>query len=152
MAVARGRYIIHPLGESVADACRRRVYNNTATRSCPPRCRACLTMSADSPNDSFSIFNNGKLKPGVYKIQNLYSQTYVDIHEHSRDLCCRPATTLGEGRGLVRPFQYSVLRVSNNQKWEIKPLGAGYSVRRVGIQTTRSTETMAVYLTTRDSG
>jgi hypothetical protein len=84
-------------------------------------------------SDSLSIFEDGKLKPGIYKIQNLFGQTFMDIHEHSREVCCRPATALGEGRGLVRPFQLTLLSmyVSDDEKWEIKPLGAGYSVQRV---------------------
>jgi len=49
-----------------------------------------------------SIFENGKLKPGIYKIQNLYTEGFVDIHEHSREMCCRPARDLGDGRGMVR--------------------------------------------------
>jgi len=65
--------------------------------------------------DTSSIFENGKLKAGTYMIQNLYSEGYVDIHEHSREMCCRPVQELREGRGI----------------WEIKPLGAGYTVRRV---------------------
>ena len=65
-------------------------------------------MTPDSPNDSFSIFENGRLKPGIYKIQNLYTQTYLDIHEHSREMCCRPARDLEEGRGLVRPSDFLV--------------------------------------------
>ena len=62
------------------------------------------TMTFRSHSDSPSIFRDGKLKLGFYKIQNLYSQTYLDIHEHSKELCCRPAQNLEEGRGLVRPF------------------------------------------------
>ena len=50
-----------------------------------------------------SIFRDGQLRPGTYKIQNLYTQTSMDILEHSKEVCCRPATALGEGRGLVRP-------------------------------------------------
>ncbi|KAF9649755.1 hypothetical protein BDM02DRAFT_1746311 [Thelephora ganbajun] len=72
-------------------------------------------MTQSPTNGSSSIFKDGKLKPGIYKIQNLHGQTYMDVHEHSRDVCCRPATALEEGRGL----------------WEIKPLGAGYFVQRV---------------------
>ena len=63
-----------------------------------------LTMTLNSPTDSSSIFEDGKLKPGIYKIQNLYSRTYLDIHEHSRQMCCRPAQDLEEGNGLVRLF------------------------------------------------
>ena len=61
-----------------------------------------LTMTLRSTaSGSLSIFDGGKLKPGIYKVQNLYTQTYMDIHEHSREACCRPATVLEEGRGLV---------------------------------------------------
>ena len=49
---------------------------------------------------STSIFKDGKLKPGIYKIQNAASNTYVDIREHPKELCCRPATLL-EGKGRV---------------------------------------------------
>ena len=51
---------------------------------------------------SSSIFENGRLKPGIYKIQNLSSETYLDIHRHSKELCCRPARDLEDGGGLVR--------------------------------------------------
>ena len=61
-------------------------------------------MTLHSHSDSLSVFKDGKPKPGIYKIQNLYSQTYLDIHEHSKELCCRPAQNLEEGKGLVRPF------------------------------------------------
>jgi len=59
-----------------------------------------VAMGLTSTNESSSIFRDGKLKPGIYKIQNIVSQTYVDIREHTRELCGRPATLL-EGRGLV---------------------------------------------------
>ena len=88
-------------------------------------------MTFHSTNDSSSILENGKLKPGIYKIQNIQTETYLDIEVHTREVCCRPANCLGEGRGLVR--QYSSLRfVSDDLKWEIKNLGAGYSVQVVG--------------------
>ena len=51
-------------------------------------------------DDSVSAFKDGKFKPGIYMIQNIVSQTYVDMREHSRELCCRPDTLL-EGTGLV---------------------------------------------------
>jgi hypothetical protein len=57
-------------------------------------------MPLPSQNESGSIFREGKLKPGVYKIQNVVGQTYVDVREHSKQLCGRPATLL-EGKGLV---------------------------------------------------
>jgi hypothetical protein len=47
-----------------------------------------------------SIFESGKLRPGIYKIQNIVGQTYVDIRDHTKELCGRPATVL-EGKGLV---------------------------------------------------
>jgi hypothetical protein len=50
-------------------------------------------------NSTF-MFKNGKLEPGIYKIQNIVSQTYVDMREHTRELCCRHATLL-DGKGLV---------------------------------------------------
>jgi len=40
---------------------------------------------------SSSILENGKLKPGVYKIQNLAGQTYVEMQESKKELCGRPA-------------------------------------------------------------
>jgi hypothetical protein len=57
-------------------------------------------MTSTSKNDSVSIFEDGKLRPGIYKIQNIVGQTYVDIREHNKELCGRPATVL-EGKGLV---------------------------------------------------
>ena len=60
------------------------------------------------------IFENGILKSGVYKIQNIYTETYLDIHLHSMEVCCRPANDLGVGRGLVRQSPLSVIRSSND--------------------------------------
>ena len=59
------------------------------------------TMTLHSTSDLPSIYENGKLKPGVYKIQNIQSETYLDIEVHTREMCCRPAKDLGEGRGSV---------------------------------------------------
>ena len=70
-------------------------------------------MTLDSTND-FPIFNDGKLKPGIYKIQNLLSETYLDIHQHSKKICCRPAKDLEDGRGLVRLYLPSVVRPSDD--------------------------------------
>ena len=71
-------------------------------------------MAAATADNALSIFKDGKLKPGVYKIQNLYGQTYLDIHEHSKEVCCRPATALGEGRGFVRLPRQPVAHVSDD--------------------------------------
>ena len=51
---------------------------------------------------SSSILKGGKLKPGIYKIQNLVGQTFVEMKEDARQLCCRPAMVLSGGDGLVR--------------------------------------------------
>ena len=86
--------------------------SDTTASSTPLLCS--LTMPLNSATgDSPSIFRDGKLKPGAYKIQNIYSQAYLDIHEHSREACCRPAPTLKEGKGLVRLCYHSVVRVSD---------------------------------------
>ena len=50
-----------------------------------------------------SIFQDGKLKPGVYKIRNIVSKTYVDTKDDVRELCGRPSTVLEDGSGQVRP-------------------------------------------------
>ena len=60
------------------------------------------TMRSTSANDSVSVFKDGKLKPGIYKIQNIVGHTYADIRENTRELCCRPTVAL-EGKGLVGP-------------------------------------------------
>jgi hypothetical protein len=78
-------------------------------------------MTFNSPDDSSSILEDGRIKPGVYKIQNLASRTYLDILEYTKETCCRPAEKLEEGGGLVRSFPYSFVRVSDDFKWEIKP-------------------------------
>ena len=73
-----------------------------------------ITLS--STGDSASIFEGEKPKPAIYKIQNLYSETHLDIHRHPKEVLCRPARDLEEGRGLVRPFSWSVVRESDNCK------------------------------------
>ena len=62
------------------------------------------TAMLTSPSyDPMSIFANGKLKPGTYKVQNLNSQTYLEVLEPSRKLCCRPATVLSDQDAVVSP-------------------------------------------------
>ena len=90
-------------------------------------------MTLNSTDKSSSIFQDGKLKSGTYKIWNVLTETYADIEVHSRHVCCRPARDLEEGNGLVRPFHWFVVYVSDDYKWEIKPLGVGYSIRRVSV-------------------
>lgn len=62
----------------------------------------------------YTILEDGKLKPGLYKIQNLLRKTYLDIHEHSMELCCRPASALEENDGIVRTPCYSTFALANS--------------------------------------
>ena len=59
------------------------------------------TMMVPPTNDPMSIFVDGMLIPGVYKTQNLYWETYLEIVEHSKELCCRPAAVLSPQDALV---------------------------------------------------
>jgi len=111
---------------------------STARENCgPPPCSrsSCShTMTLTSANDFASIFKDGKLKPGIYMIQNVVSQTYVDMREHSRELCCRPDTRL-EGKGLVGSCPHLTHnRIHGHLQWEILPSGPGYTIRRVRIE------------------
>jgi hypothetical protein len=72
------------------------------------------TMKLNSTSDSCSVFEDGKLKPGIYKIQNVYTETYLDIDVYSRVVCCRPAHDLGEKRGLVSRYQSSAVHTSDD--------------------------------------
>lgn len=77
-------------------------------------------MTFASPN---SIFEDGKLKPETYKIQNIHTQTYLDFHESSGAVCCRPVENLEEGRGLVRHFyalEFAYLKIISGR---LSPLG-----------------------------
>ena len=80
-----------------------------------------------------SIFENGRLGSGIYKIQNLLSETYLDIHKVSLKACCRPARDLEDGGGLVRPYLSFLIYKPNDSKWEIKSFAVGYTVRRVSL-------------------
>jgi len=94
-------------------------------------------MTLNSTGDSSSILKDGKLKPGIYKIQNINTETYLDIEVHTRELCCRPAENLKEGRGLVSRRSSSVAHTPDNLQWEIKRFGAGYTVQRVSFLISR---------------
>lgn len=91
-------------------------------------------MTLHSTKDPLSLFQDGKLKPGIYKIKNVLTQTFVDIEEHSRRACSRPSKDLEEGNGLVGLIPLPLIRVSDDHKWEIKPLLAGYTVKRVNLR------------------
>ena len=86
-----------------------------AEYSCSTRCRTwSATMTLNSTDGSLSILQDGKLKPGIYKIWNILTEVYVDIEVHSRSVCCRPAQNLEEGNGLVRSFHQFVIHASND--------------------------------------
>jgi len=59
-------------------------------------------MTLNPAADSLSIFKDGKVKPGIYKIQNTVAGTFLDYEVHTRELLCRPADDLGGDKGLVR--------------------------------------------------
>jgi hypothetical protein len=122
-----GFYAVHQQGESQSVAGTRIMYLRS------PRVAALAppTMGFNSTSSSSSILKDGELKPGIYKIQNIYTETFLDIHVHSREVCCRPVKDLGEGRGLVSRCLSSMLHVSDGEKWEIKRFGAGYTVQVV---------------------
>ena len=58
-----------------------------------------------------SIFNNGRLRQGTYKIQNLHARTYADIRESTREMFCYPAKDLEEGSGIVRSYSSLAVQV-----------------------------------------
>ena len=68
-------------------------------------------MTLNSTDNPFPIFEDGKLKPGVYKIQNIYADTYLEVEAHSKELCCRSVNDLREGMGLVRPHPLPMVHV-----------------------------------------
>ena len=70
-----------------------------------------LVLTMTSTGNSTSIFEDRKLKPGTYKIKNIYARTYLDVVEHSRRMCCRTAQDLEEGDGIVRRYPFPVVRV-----------------------------------------
>ena len=79
-------------------------------------------MTMNSTSGSSSTSKDGKLKSGIYKIQNIQSETYLDIEVPSREACCRPATDLGEGRGIVSRhlcwwFVADDFKVGNQRLW-----------------------------------
>ena len=90
-------------------------------------------MKYSSSNTSTSIYQYGKIKPGVYKIKNVVSGTFVDIKDDARELCGRPSSSLEASRGQVSLHVRLGTDVPNRKKWEILPLGAGYTIRKVSI-------------------
>ena len=86
-------------------------------------------MTQYSTGDFTSMLKDGKLKPGIYKIQYLGSNSYLDTNLHSKQVCTRP--TLSDGRGLVCLYLLSAAHESDIYKRKIKPISAGYTVWRV---------------------
>jgi len=118
---------------AISDTYRRRKCGGRITTCLCSSTLVSLIMTLHSTSDSSSIFKDGKLKPGIYKIQNIYSETYLDVKVSTREMCCRPVQDLAEGRGLVSRCPASVLHVSDYYKWEIKQFGAGYTIQRVSL-------------------
>jgi len=87
-------------------------------------------MKVSPPDDPMSIFANGKLKQGTYKVQNLASHTYLEILEHSRELCCRPDKVLSQQDASVDLDVLMAPRTINVPD----ALPVGISAVRVGIQ------------------
>ena len=88
-------------------------------------------MTQHSTGDFTSMFQDGKLTRGIYKIQNVGSNYYVDTSVYSKNVCTRLA--LEDGAGLVCLYLPSAAHEPDIQKWEIKPLGAGYTMRKVRL-------------------
>ena len=65
--------------------------------------------SHTSENQSGSLFKNGGVEYGVYRLQNAAGETFVDINQN-RELCCRPEDALPEGGGRV--CQYFIRPIS----------------------------------------
>ena len=87
-------------------------------------------MTSTSTGNTTPILQNGRLRPGIYKIQNIHTETFLDIHQHSKEVCCRPARDLEDGGGLVRPSPPSTVRMPDYYKWEVNSLGAGHTVQK----------------------
>jgi len=87
-------------------------------------------MKNNTTKPASSIFQDGKVKPGVYKIQNIVSKTYVEVKDHLRELCGRPPSALEHGEG----------------QWEIRPLGSGYTIRKAGSSTSARPDQFCIML------
>lgn len=91
-------------------------------------------MLAPPPANLMPIFEDGKLKPGTYKVQNLKSQTYLEILEDTKDLCCRPREVLSGQDALVtstHPTQLSNFRcIHYISQWEFQTSGSGYRIKK----------------------
>ena len=95
----RSHRLFHPL--SPLGLILRLVPRRHATRR--PLPVAIVNPSAIAQARRAPIFENGILKLGVDRFQNVYTEGYLDIHLHSVEVCCRPATDdLGVGGVLMQ--------------------------------------------------
>ena len=94
-------------------------------------------MTVHSTTGPTSVFEGGRLKPGIYKIQNIQSETFRYIDVHTREACCRPAKDLG---GLYAAD--ALVFLSDDYKWEIKHLGARCTVKFVSALAVRDLSTL----------
>ena len=92
-----------------AGACWRRVRRYVISR--PARVPRVVVLALAMTMTSSSIFENERLKPGIYKLQNIHNDAYLDIEVGTRRMRCRPARDLGEGRGLVCRHSLSAAHV-----------------------------------------
>jgi hypothetical protein len=71
-------------------------------------------MVYNSSKSSSPIFRDGKIRPGVYKIRNIVSKTYVDIKDDVRELCGRPSLALEDGRDQVSSHHWLTTNVADD--------------------------------------
>lgn len=103
-------------------------------------------MPPSPKDDPMSIFVDGRLKPGRYKVQNLASQTYLEILEHSKELCCRPATVLSSKDALVISnilHGPRMINVADDLQWDFQASDSGYRIKKVSV-------TILIYATHQD--
>lgn len=86
----------------VPNVCANKIRHVTPRAAC--FLHAVVPILAMTSTSNSSIFNNGRLRQGTYKIQNLHTRTYADINESTREMFCYPAKDLEEGSGIVRPY------------------------------------------------
>ncbi|KAF9648154.1 hypothetical protein BDM02DRAFT_3261202 [Thelephora ganbajun] len=69
--------------------------------------------NANGAAETSSILKNGKLKPGIYQIQNLIGQTFVEMQGSARTSAVGPR------------------RRYRAEKWDFQPFRPGYTIRKV---------------------
>ena len=81
-----------------------------------------------STSDSASIFHDGKLKPGIYRIQNIVSQTYLDIRNDSKQLQALPGFAPAQSSligGPAHPASSESTRSAENNVAQLKSFRNG---------------------------